>query len=208
MRRCRGPTTLVHLLGRILFACWSCHDVCRHVTVVYFLLSRQFVCWQCGRTSGLHVYCRVRLDERDIERLHDDNRDLCDMSRWELVRWGRGPTRSLHVYGRLLLWRWCCHDVRGRGGVVRDVYGWEVVRRGRGPTRRMHVLGWVLFACWCRDGVRRHVSVVHGLPGRQFVCEQCRSAGGVHVYCGVRLDERNVRRVYDYNGDVCDMPRW
>ena len=49
---------------------------------------------------------------------------------------------------------------------------------------------------------------MHGLPGRQFVCEQCRSTGGVHVYCGVRLDERNVRWVYDYNGDMCDMSRW
>ena len=30
----------------------------------------------------------------------------------------------------------------------------------------------------------------------------------MYVYCGVRLDERNVRWVYDYNGDLCGMSRW
>ena len=30
----------------------------------------------------------------------------------------------------------------------------------------------------------------------------------MYVYCGVRLDERNVRWVYDYNGDVRDLSRW
>ena len=30
----------------------------------------------------------------------------------------------------------------------------------------------------------------------------------MYVYCGVRLDERNVRWVYDYNGNMCDLSRW
>ena len=124
------------------------------------------------------------------------------------MRWGRGATRCLHLHGGILFYCWCRHDMRWHGGVVYNVYRWEHVRGRRFATCRLQLLGWVLFACWCRYGVRRHVSVVHGLPGWEFVRGQCLPASGLHVYCGVRLDERDIGWVYNDHWDVLVVPGW
>ena len=81
MRWWRGSACCVYVLGRVLLARGCCHNVLWHDCVVCVLLSRQFLRRQCRPASVVHVYCGVRLDERDIERVRDDNRNVCDMSR-------------------------------------------------------------------------------------------------------------------------------
>ena len=85
------------------------------------------------------MFCGVRLDEHDIERLHDDHCDLCYMSRWELVCWWCGPTCCVHLHCGLLFGRWCRHSVRWHGGVVRDMYRWELVPWRCSSTRFVYV---------------------------------------------------------------------
>ena len=88
------------------------------------------------------------------------------------------------------------------------MHGRELLRWCRDPTRVVYLQCRVLFKFWCRHDVRWDGAVMYCLHSWQFLRGQCRSAGGVHVYCGVRLDEHDVEWVYDYNGDVCDMSRW
>lgn len=50
----------------------------------------------------MHVYGGVCLDEHDVERMHDDDGDLCDVPWWEFLLWWRRSTLS--VCRRLFSW--------------------------------------------------------------------------------------------------------
>ena len=117
----------------------------------------------------MYMYCRIHLDKRGIERVHDGHGDMCDMSRRQLLRWRRGPARCMHMRSRLLFGCWCCHDVRGHERVVCGLHGRKLVRWGQYCPCVMHMCRGVLFGCWCCDVVLGDDCFVHSLHGWQFL---------------------------------------
>ena len=92
MRMCLG----------LLFRCWRRCDVRRHNYVVRTLRGRQCLRGQRCRASLVHLYCGVRLDHRNFERVHGKLGELCCVCCWKLVRGWRSPICSVHLQRRLL----------------------------------------------------------------------------------------------------------
>lgn len=125
----RVPAFCVHVCRGLLFGCGGCRDVRGHERIVHFLHGRQFVRRQRRSASCLYMYCGVRLDKRDIERVPINDGDLCNMSRWQGVRWWRSTTHFVYLLGGLLFCSRCRHGVFRHDRVVRGLPSWHVVRR-------------------------------------------------------------------------------
>ena len=202
------PTRCLHLYARLLFSRRCRHDLRGNGRVVRGLYGQQVMRRRRRPASRVLMHAGICVDERDIERVHDDDGDLFDMSRGLLVRGRHWTTRCVHMHERVLLGCGYRDVVRWYDGVVRDVYRGELMCRCCGPTIIVYMQCGVLFASRCRYDVRWHVSIVYIMLGWQFVLRQRHPASGVHVYCGVRLDRSGVERVHDDDRDVCNMSRW
>ena len=124
----------MHVCRGLLFECWCCKYVRGHNNIVHFLLGREVLHRQRCPASRVHVYGRVRLDERDIGWVYGDDGDLRDVPRWLLVRWWRDAALILHLQRWAFLGCWCRDCVRWHNGFVCDLHSWQRLWRECGST--------------------------------------------------------------------------
>lgn len=93
----RGPTHSMLLRGRVLCAWWCRCGLRGFNSVVRGVYGRQFVRRQRCPGSAVRVRCGARIDQRGIECVHDDDGNVCAVSRRCFVRWWRGRARCVHL---------------------------------------------------------------------------------------------------------------
>ena len=81
-----------------------------------------------GNVFAVHLFCRLRIHIRDIERVHYIYRNVCRVHDWkQMCRW-RCATGGLHVYAWPLLAFRCCDDMRGHCRIVRELHSGQFMR--------------------------------------------------------------------------------
>lgn len=159
----RLPASGMHVRRGLLFCCWGRHIVRWCERIVHIVRGWQLVRGQCRSACFVCVYCGVCVDERDIERMHDNHRDLQCVPRRQLVRRQRGPTSRMHLRRGLLRGCWRCYGLRWYHRLVRYLHRRDFVPWPWCPARVMHLCSGLLFASWCSCELCDHGGVVRNL---------------------------------------------
>lgn len=136
---------------------------------MHTLCSRPVLCRRRRSARCVYMCCWVRLGERDIERLHGNDRNVCSVSRRQLVRRGRGPTHCVRVLGGLFFCSWCRDCVFRHDNVVRGVPCWRFLRWRFCPASGMHVRSWICLDKCCVERVHNGLGDVRNMSGRPLV---------------------------------------
>ena len=77
-RRCRGASCM-HLQFRILLVCWCSHNMRWNSGKLRGLWCWELLCGRRRRASGMPLHRGICLHINNIERMHNNDRDLRDV---------------------------------------------------------------------------------------------------------------------------------